>query len=176
MHNPDILLINPPFHMRVGGGNFLPLGLGYLMSAIENSGYTVEVINCAEECQSFFADDLALFEICPCYMFLFMVYLPYTFTGGTLMSKKFISIVALVLSFVFLFTACNGFGRRYDDDIAALLRRIELLEQDKVDSDDRIAQLEQDKADLQAQIDFIEVVGVGVIPKTESLSVPLYKL
>lgn len=62
MHNPDILLINPPFHMRAGSGNFVPLGLGYIMSAVRNADLTVEVLNCAEKCTSLFADDLVEFK------------------------------------------------------------------------------------------------------------------
>ncbi|MDR1689120.1 MAG: B12-binding domain-containing radical SAM protein [Clostridiales bacterium] len=62
MRNPDILLINPPFHIRTGSGNFLPLGLGYIISAVNNEGLSAEVINCAEGCQSFFSDDLSVFE------------------------------------------------------------------------------------------------------------------
>ncbi len=62
MSNPDLLLINPPFHMRVGSSNFLPLGLGYIMSATINSGFTAEIINCAEQCHSFVSKDLAIFQ------------------------------------------------------------------------------------------------------------------
>ena len=63
MCDPDILLIYPPFHMRAGGGNFIPLGLGYIISAVKNSGFSAEIINCAEQCRSLYAEELTEFEI-----------------------------------------------------------------------------------------------------------------
>lgn len=56
--NIDILFIIPPFHMRNGGGSFFPLGLGYIISEVDLSGYSWGVINCSELIQSFFTDDL----------------------------------------------------------------------------------------------------------------------
>ena len=41
----DLLIINPPFHKRNGGGTVFPLGLEYIFAAIKNS-YTYDVINC----------------------------------------------------------------------------------------------------------------------------------
>lgn len=41
----DLLLINPPFHKRNGSGTIFPLGLGYLISAAKEEGYTWDVIN-----------------------------------------------------------------------------------------------------------------------------------
>ena len=62
MKTPDILLINPPFHMREGSGNFLPLGLGYILSAVKNAGYDAEIVNCAESHHLFFEEELFQFE------------------------------------------------------------------------------------------------------------------
>jgi len=61
--NPiDLLLINPPFHMRRGGGSFLPLGIGYIVSAVRASGFTVDIINCSDYITSFYPDELEMFE------------------------------------------------------------------------------------------------------------------
>ena len=41
----DLLVINPPFHRRNGGGIVFPLGLEYIFSSIKEE-YTYDVINC----------------------------------------------------------------------------------------------------------------------------------
>ena len=56
--NVDILFIIPPFHMRNGGGSFFPLGLGYIISEVDLCGYSWDVVNCTEQIQSFFTEDL----------------------------------------------------------------------------------------------------------------------
>lgn len=62
MENVDILLINPPFHTRNGGGNIFPLGLGYIISSVIAHGYTCSVIDCTKMINSFYHDDLIIFE------------------------------------------------------------------------------------------------------------------
>lgn len=62
MNNIDILLINPPFHTRNGGGNFFPLGLGYIISSIKVYGYSYRVIDCTKMINSFFEEELNKFE------------------------------------------------------------------------------------------------------------------
>jgi anaerobic magnesium-protoporphyrin IX monomethyl ester cyclase len=42
----DMVLIHPPYHRRLGSGRVFPLGLGYLASAAEDRGFTVEIIDC----------------------------------------------------------------------------------------------------------------------------------
>lgn len=54
----DLLLINPPFHMRNGSGKFFPLGLRYIISSVEHNGYSWAVIDCTEIIQSYRDDDL----------------------------------------------------------------------------------------------------------------------
>lgn len=56
--NVDILFVIPPFHMRNGGGSFFPLGLGYIISEVDLLGYSWDVVNCTEQIQSFFTEDL----------------------------------------------------------------------------------------------------------------------
>lgn len=58
MEKIDLLLINPPFHQRNGSGSIFPLGLGYLISAAQNNGYTCKVIDCTKIISSFFEEDL----------------------------------------------------------------------------------------------------------------------
>ena len=62
MESVDLLLINPPFHTRNGGGSFLPLGLGYIISSVIDNGYSWAVIDCANMIHSFHKDDLQRFE------------------------------------------------------------------------------------------------------------------
>lgn len=62
MENVDVLLINPPFHSRNGGGSFFPLGLGYIISSINDHGYTWGVIDCSKVIHSFYQKDLCLLE------------------------------------------------------------------------------------------------------------------
>ena len=56
----DILFIIPPFHMRNGGGNFFPLGLGYIISEVELAGLKWEVINCTKYINSLYKNDLEM--------------------------------------------------------------------------------------------------------------------
>lgn len=58
MKTPDILFIIPPFHRRSGGGRFFPLGIGYIISDIEEYNYTWDAVNCSELINSFFTEDL----------------------------------------------------------------------------------------------------------------------
>jgi radical SAM superfamily enzyme YgiQ (UPF0313 family) len=62
MKNVDLLLINPPFHTRNGGGSFFPLGLGYIISSVEACGYSWGVIDCTKMINSFFENELEQFE------------------------------------------------------------------------------------------------------------------
>ncbi|WP_373484482.1 radical SAM protein [Acetobacterium sp.] len=67
MEQIDLLLINPPFHLRNGGGNFFPLGLGYLMAAAErNCDFSYKVIDCSKYITSFYSDDLEFLKIQLC--------------------------------------------------------------------------------------------------------------
>ena len=59
MNNVDLLLINPPFHTRNGGGSFLPLGLGYIISSVIAHGYSWGLIDCTRIIHSFFPEDLS---------------------------------------------------------------------------------------------------------------------
>lgn len=47
MKNVDLLLINPPFHRRNGSGTIFPLGLGYILAAVNINGLTSDVIDCS---------------------------------------------------------------------------------------------------------------------------------
>lgn len=58
----DILLINPPFHVRHGGGSFLPLGLGYIISSIIVAGYSWDLLDCTKLVHSFYSEDLEKFR------------------------------------------------------------------------------------------------------------------
>lgn len=62
MEKVDLLLINPPFHQRNGSGSIFPLGLGYIISSIENHGYSWGVIDCAKRISSCHEDDLEALE------------------------------------------------------------------------------------------------------------------
>lgn len=48
--------------MRNGGGILFPLGLGYIVSAVKNCGYSYRVIDCAQYITSFYPDDLQKLE------------------------------------------------------------------------------------------------------------------
>jgi hypothetical protein len=61
MKHIDLLLINPPFHMRNGGGNIFPLGLGYIISSVEAHSYTWAVVDCTRIISTFFDDNLKIF-------------------------------------------------------------------------------------------------------------------
>ena len=54
----DLLLINPPFHRRNGSGLIFPLGLGYILSAVQENGFTCDVIDCSRVISSYEKDDL----------------------------------------------------------------------------------------------------------------------
>lgn len=58
MTKVDLLLINPPFHQRSGSGSIFPLGLGYIISSIENNGYSWGVIDCSKKISSYYEEDL----------------------------------------------------------------------------------------------------------------------
>lgn len=62
MKNVDLLLINPPFHMRNGSGSIFPLGLGYLISSVEVKGYSWDIIDCTKMIDSFYYTNLMNFE------------------------------------------------------------------------------------------------------------------
>lgn len=62
MENVDLLLINPPFHTRNGGGNFFPLGLAYIISSVVAHGHTWAIIDCAKMIHSFHESELHKFE------------------------------------------------------------------------------------------------------------------
>ncbi len=59
----DLLLINPPFHQRMGGGSSFPLGLGYIISSIEQYGFTYRVINCTKAISSYYEEDLNFLNV-----------------------------------------------------------------------------------------------------------------
>lgn len=61
-NSPDILFVIPPFHMRNGGGSFFPLGVGYIIAELKESGYTWDVLNCSELIDSFYDDELIKFS------------------------------------------------------------------------------------------------------------------
>lgn len=58
MKNIDLLLINPPFHRRNGSGSIFPLGLGYIMSSVMDSGFTYDFIDCCKLISAFWESDL----------------------------------------------------------------------------------------------------------------------
>jgi len=62
MENIDLLLINPPFHTRSGGGSFFPLGLGYIISSVVAHGYSWRTIDCTQMIHSFYEKDLHNFK------------------------------------------------------------------------------------------------------------------
>jgi len=61
MKHIDLLLINPPFHMRNGSGNFFPLGLGYIISSVEAHNYTWAIVDCTKIITTFFTNNLKIF-------------------------------------------------------------------------------------------------------------------
>lgn len=48
----DILIIQCPFNKRVGIGNIFPLGIGYLMKALEKNGNSFNFYDCAYEIEN----------------------------------------------------------------------------------------------------------------------------
>ena len=62
MKKVDLLLINPPFHRREGGGAIFPLGLGYILAEVESAGFSWEVIDCTTIISSFYEEDLCLLK------------------------------------------------------------------------------------------------------------------
>lgn len=58
MKKVNLLLINPPFHRRNGSGSIFPLGLGYILSMAELSGFSTEVIDCTRIICTFELTDL----------------------------------------------------------------------------------------------------------------------
>lgn len=62
MKQLDLLIINPPFHTRNGGGNLFPLGLRYIISALASHGYIWDVIDCTKIVQALYQDDLGKLE------------------------------------------------------------------------------------------------------------------
>lgn len=63
MKKVDLLLINPPFHQRGGGGAIFPLGLGYIISAIDNDGYSWDIIDCSRKISTYYETDLRKLEV-----------------------------------------------------------------------------------------------------------------
>ena len=55
----NLLLINPPFHRRNGSGSIFPLGLGYILSAVQENGFSCDVIDCSQVISSYRKDDLS---------------------------------------------------------------------------------------------------------------------
>lgn len=62
MEKVDLLLINPPFHQRSGSGSMFPLGLGYIISTVQNNGYSWKVIDCTKVISTYFENDLKKLE------------------------------------------------------------------------------------------------------------------
>lgn len=62
MTSVDILFIIPPFHRRNGGGKIFPMGIGYIISFLEKSGYSWEVVDCTELIDSCYEEDLDVLE------------------------------------------------------------------------------------------------------------------
>lgn len=54
----NLLLINPPFHRRNGSGSIFPLGLGYILSAVQEKGFSCDVVDCSRVISSYRKDDL----------------------------------------------------------------------------------------------------------------------
>lgn len=63
MQKVDLLLINPPFHTRNGGGNFFPLGLSYIISSVNAQSFTWDVLDCTKMTHSFYKEDLDKFKL-----------------------------------------------------------------------------------------------------------------
>ncbi len=59
----DILLINPPYHRRIGSGIVPPLGLAYLCSSLINANFNPEVLDCSLVIQDLFEDSLRKLKI-----------------------------------------------------------------------------------------------------------------
>lgn len=62
MEQIDLLLINPPFHTRHGGGHFFPLGLAYIISYLNARNYSWRVLDCQNLVTSFTEVELREFE------------------------------------------------------------------------------------------------------------------
>lgn len=62
MKEVDVLLINPPFHSRSGSSKIFPLGLGYVISSVNKSGFSYEVIDCTQIISSYYEDELHLLK------------------------------------------------------------------------------------------------------------------
>lgn len=58
MKSLDLLLINPPFHRRNGSGTIFPLGLGYILSSVNENGFKSEVLDCSHVISTYRAEDL----------------------------------------------------------------------------------------------------------------------
>lgn len=58
MKNVDLLLINPPFHRRNGSGVIFPLGLGYILSSVNENGFTSGIIECSHVVSTYEPDSL----------------------------------------------------------------------------------------------------------------------
>ena len=41
-----VALVNPPYPVEAPQAIFLPLGIGYLTSVLEEAGYTVDIVDC----------------------------------------------------------------------------------------------------------------------------------
>ena len=62
MKNVDLLLINPPFHRRNGSGTIFPLGLGYIISSVNQEGFTCRVVDCTQMISTYKEDDLCILK------------------------------------------------------------------------------------------------------------------
>lgn len=62
MENVDLLLINPPFHRRNGSGAIFPLGLGYILSAVDENRFTSAIIDCSQIITTYVNEDLHKLE------------------------------------------------------------------------------------------------------------------
>lgn len=58
MKTVDLLLINPPFHLRNGSSTIFPLGLGYIMSSVVEKGFTYDIMDCSRMINTCWEDDL----------------------------------------------------------------------------------------------------------------------
>ena len=62
MKNCDILLIQPPHERRIGSGNTLPLGLGFIAAYLQKNGFKVGIIDCTVFIDSVSEDHLSQFS------------------------------------------------------------------------------------------------------------------
>lgn len=62
MYNYDLILINPPYHLRNGSSVIFPIGLGYIAATALCAGFTVKIIDGACKSQSLWENSVEGFK------------------------------------------------------------------------------------------------------------------